>query len=243
MHKQPDTIFNRRMTSVGDFIFDEAVANVFDDMIERSVPGYRAIVTTIGMLVAQYAQEGTNCYDLGSSLGAVTVLMQEHLCGRKCCVIAVDNSESMLERSRQRIDTGVDAVPVNLICKDLQDVAIENASVVVLNFTLQFIMPDQRMDIMQRIYDGMNAGGILIVSEKITFEHASEDNFQIDLYHAFKRLNGYSDMEISQKRTALENVLIPDTLKTHAARFQAAGFSQSHVWFQCFNFASMIAIK
>ena len=121
--------------------------------------------------------------------------------------------------------------------------AIEQASVVVMNFTLQFIPPVQRQQLIQRIYDGLLPGGILILSEKLAFEDPRSDQFHIDSHHDFKRANGYSDLEISQKRTAIEQVLIPETLAAHKARLLAAGFNDVVVWYQCFNFVSMLAIK
>jgi tRNA (cmo5U34)-methyltransferase len=132
---------------------------------------------------------------------------------------------------------------VDIICADIFDVNFQLASVVVLNFTLQFIHPDVRLRLLKKIYNGMVPGAILILSEKIAFFDQQRHQCHIDLHHAFKRANGYSELEISQKRTALENVLIPDTLTQHRQRFNAAGFRFYDIWFQCFNFVSMLALK
>lgn len=121
--------------------------------------------------------------------------------------------------------------------------AIENASVVVLNFTLQFIPVEERLALLQRIYQGLKPGGALILSEKLAFEDETQDRFHIESHHDFKRSNGYSDLEISQKRSALENVLIPETLAEHQQRLEQAGFEFVEKWFQCFNFVSMVAVK
>ena len=133
--------------------------------------------------------------------------------------------------------------PVKLIEADLLDIEITNASVVVLNFTLQFIAKQRRKQLIQRIYQGMNKGAILILSEKIYFEDQQLQKLNTDLHHEFKRLNGYSKLEIAQKRTAIENILIPESIAEHQARLTAAGFSSCDVWFQCFNFASLVAVK
>jgi tRNA (cmo5U34)-methyltransferase len=150
----------------------------------------------------------------------------------------------MIERGREllALDT-LATVPVTMICADLLDVAIENASVVVLNFTLQFIPPTERQGLIQRIHGGLRPGGVLILSEKIAFGEPGRQQLHEELHHDFKRANGYSDLEISQKRSALEKVLIPETLDCHQARLKAAGFSSAELWFQCFNFASLVAIK
>jgi len=239
-----DALYAAPLQEIIDFTFDERVVAVFPDMIQRSVPGYGMIIANIGILAAKYAQPGSHCYDLGCSLGAVTLAMRQRIVQPDCDIIAVDNSPAMIERGRELLarDTASN-VPVTMVCADLKEVQVENASVVVLNFTLQFIPPEQRLEVVRSIYAGLRPGGILVLSEKIAFEDPAQQQVLMELHHDFKRANGYSDLEISQKRTALENVMIPETLNCHRERLQAAGFSASYLWFQCFNFASLVAIK
>lgn len=243
MADQSDQLFANPLNSVPDFQFDHQVVNVFPDMIKRSVPGYTTIISMIGQLSERYAQSGSRCYDLGCSLGAATLAMRHRIRSADCQIVAVDNSNAMIDRCAKVIDADSGEVPVQLLCSDLQDVAIENASMVVLNFTLQFIAKAERTQIIKRIYDGLLPGGVLILSEKLAFEDSHHQELMIELHHNFKRSNGYSDLEIAQKRSAIEDVLIPETLDEHRTRLQAAGFTSSDVWFQCFNFASLIAIK
>jgi tRNA (cmo5U34)-methyltransferase len=238
-----DSLYAGFKTEIDKFVFDDSVAAVFDDMIHRSIPGYDAIIAMIGVLAERYARPETRCYDLGSSLGAGTLEMEKNLRERRCKIIAVDNSAAMVQRL-QKIVTGngrMKSVEVRL--EDIRDTQVSNASVVVMNFTLQFIPLDERVRIIQTVYDGLLPGSIFVLSEKIAFPDNRENGFQIDMHHEFKKLHGYSDLEISQKRTALENVLIPDTRKTHLERLRNAGFQQVYVWFQCFNFISVVAIK
>lgn len=244
MPRKTDAIYAAPLQDIIDFKFDERVAAVFPDMIQRSVPGYGMIISNIGILAAKYAQPGSHCYDLGCSLGAASLAMRQRITAPDCDIIAVDNSPAMVERAREllSLDT-LSTIPVTMSCSDIQDVAIENASVVVLNFTLQFIPPAQRLSLIQRIHAGLRPGGILILSEKIAFNESKRQLFHVELHHDFKRANGYSDLEISQKRSALENVMIPETIACHQKRLQKAGFSCSELWFQCFNFVSMVAIK
>jgi len=242
--KKTDAIYAAPLRNIVDFQFDERVVAVFPDMIQRSVPGYGMIIANIGILAAKYAQAGSHCYDLGCSLGAASLAMRQRITAPDCDIIAVDNSPAMIGRAREllALDTGP-TIPVTMICTDLLDVAIENASVVVLNFTLQFIPPPRRLALIRRIHAGLRAGGILILSEKIAFREQQRQEFHEELHHDFKRANGYSDLEISQKRSALEKVMIPETLACHRKRLRAAGFSASELWFQCFNFASLVAFK
>ncbi len=244
MTKKTDAIYAAPLQDIIDFQFDERVVAVFPDMIQRSVPGYAMIISNIGIIAARYAQAGSHCYDLGCSLGAASLAMRQQINTPDCSIIAVDNSPAMIERAREllSLDTG-SSIPVTMICSDLSTVTIENASVVVLNFTLQFIPPPERLALLQMIYRGLNPGGILILSEKIAFREPEKQQLHIELHHEFKRANGYSYLEISQKRSALEKVMIPETLAVHQKRLQKAGFSSSELWFQCFNFISMVAIK
>lgn len=240
---KPDTIYANPLAEVSQFAFDEKVVDVFPDMIKRSVPGYATIINMIGQLAGRYAQTGSRCYDLGSSLGAATLAMRHSIQAANCKIIGVDNSAAMIQRCGQVIAADSGEIPVELIEAEIQNVDIQHASVVVLNFTLQFIPIDERLAVLRNIHDGLLPNGVLILSEKVAFEDNTHQELMIELHHNFKRANGYSDLEIAQKRAAIENYLIPETLATHRQRLREAGFHSVDVWFQCFNFASLIAIK
>ncbi|MEZ5572192.1 MAG: carboxy-S-adenosyl-L-methionine synthase CmoA [Halioglobus sp.] len=238
-----DSLYADPLSEHGLFTFDDSVARVFPDMIKRSVPGYATIVSMTGLLAGKYAIPDSALYDLGCSLGASTLAMRQNLKTPDCHIVSVDNSAAMLERCKSIIDTDTHDTPVELVCADVQDVAIEKASVVVLNFTLQFIPKALRDAVIARIYRGLLPGGIMVLSEKVMFEDPHLNELNIELHHQFKRANGYSEMEVARKRTALENVLLPETLRQHRSRIADAGFTSCDVWFQCFNFASLIALK
>ena len=241
---QTDNIFLKYQDKVTDFVFDTKVASVFDDMIRRSVPGYATVIAMTKAFADEYAQDNTVCYDLGSSLGASTLALRKGLLNKKGCrIVSVDNSPAMVERCTDIVNSDINPVPVDIIQDDIANISINNASVVVLNFTLQFFAPEARDALIHKIFNGMVPGGILILSEKIKFADNQESDFQIEMYHEFKKLNGYSDMEVSQKRKSLENVLISDTIKCHQDRLKFAGFIKSYLWFQCFNFISLAAFK
>jgi tRNA (cmo5U34)-methyltransferase len=238
-----DSIYANPIAELAAFRFDDEVARVFPDMIKRSVPGYTTIIAMTGLMAGKFSMPDSFCYDLGCSLGASTLAMRQHIRADGCRILAVDNSEAMLNRCRAVIETDTHDTPVDLLCADVLDTTIENASVVVLNFTLQFIPLAQREELVQRISAGLKPGGILILSEKVHFADPHLNALNIELHHQFKRANGYSDLEIAQKRDSIENVLIPETLDAHKQRIASAGFSSCDVWFQCFNFASLVALK
>ena len=243
-----DSIFAQYRERVADFVFDEKVVAVFDDMIRRSVPGYATVIAMTSVFAQQFAAANSRCYDLGCSLGASTLAMRRGIDKKEshkhgCRIVAVDNSQAMIDRCRQIVESDVSTVPVDFVLGNIQDIEIKNASVVVLNYTLQFLDPAHRDEMIKKIYDGLVPGGLLILSEKIKFEDAREQDFQVEMHHNFKKLNGYSDLEISQKRKSIENVLLPDTLDEHYSRLTDAGFEQCYLWFECFNFVSIAAIK
>ncbi|MET0022660.1 MAG: carboxy-S-adenosyl-L-methionine synthase CmoA [Sedimenticola sp.] len=240
-HSKHDNIYAAPRGTVSDFVFDGKVAKVFSDMISRSVPGYATVINMTSVLANQYVKADSRCYDLGCSLGASSMAMQSGIRVPGCSIIAVDNSQAMLEQAGKHLAAADEYPPIELICSDVMDLPLENASMVVLNFTLQFIPPERRLELLQRIHDALRPGGILVLSEKIAFEDPEEERLQIEMHHAFKRANGYNELEISQKRTALENVMIPETLATHKERLGSAGFSRADLWFQCFNFVSLVA--
>ena len=229
------------------FRFNAAVASVFPDMLRRSIPGYAASIEAIGSLAARYVRPNTNCYDLGCSLGAATIAMRQGIREPGCQIVAADIAPAMVDRCRQIIaeEERRDDRPVSIdvIEADVRDLEIENASMAVLNYTLQFIDMDDRDVLIRRIADGMVEGGILVLSEKVVDENERMEDLLIDLHHEHKRRNDYSAMEIARKRAALENVLVPETVAEHRARLLAAGFSDTAVWLRYFNFVSIVAIR
>jgi len=241
--KETDLIFSNKQSQIKDFTFDAQVVEVFPDMISRSVPGYNTIIDTIGRLSKQYVTDNSNIYDLGCSLGAATLAMRQSIDAQNCKIIGVDNSAAMVQRCQMHVNAFKGNTPVEIKEADILDVEISNASMVVLNFTLQFLEPAERQTMISKISSGLKPGGILLLSEKISAPDDTCNNVLVDLHHDFKRANGYSELEIAQKRTALEHVMRTDKLSTHITRLQDAQFSHITPWFQCFNFFSLIAIK
>ncbi|MBT8089713.1 MAG: carboxy-S-adenosyl-L-methionine synthase CmoA [Gammaproteobacteria bacterium] len=229
------------------FRFNDAVARVFPDMLRRSIPGYAASIEAIGSLAARYVRAGTNCYDLGCSLGAATIAMLQGIEEPGCRIVAVDSAPAMLERCKQVVgqDTCLHGLTtdVDFVLDDIREIEFVNASMVVLNYTLQFVEPADRDTLLRRICEGMNEGGILVLSEKVVDENPQMEKLLVNLHHEHKRRHNYSELEISRKRAALENVLVPETVAAHRARLQAAGFLHSAVWLRYFNFVSIVALR
>jgi tRNA (cmo5U34)-methyltransferase len=212
-------------------------------MIQRSVPGYTEILYhQIGM-IQRYYQPGTRIYDLGCSTGSLGISLCRQWPEDDFNMVAVDNSVPMLEEYRRRVADLPKPDRIRLICQDIGTMKFERASVIAANFTFQFLPPSHRDAMVADIFRGLAKGGILLCSEKIRHQRPGLNRLHQDVYYDFKRRNGYSELEISQKREALERVLIPETLETHIARMQKAGFDTIDIWYKWFNFAAFIAVK
>ncbi|BCO19005.1 MAG: carboxy-S-adenosyl-L-methionine synthase CmoA [Pseudomonadota bacterium] len=241
--KKHDNIYANPLSKVADFKFDESVVDVFPDMIQRSVPGYETIIHTIGELAKSAVSDNSNVYDLGCSLGAASLSIARATQDKTFNIIGVDSSEAMVERCKRVVQAFTLTNPITIEQAYAQEVEITNASMVVMNFTLQFIPPADRAALLSKIYEGLNPGGILVLSEKIRHPTLRGNELLIDLHHQFKRDNGYSELEVSQKRAALEKVMLTDTFEEHETRLKNAGFSDVVMWYKCYNFTSLIAVK
>ena len=238
-----DRVFTDKETTPGSFEFDESVAAVFPDMLRRSIPGYDASLDAIHSLARRYVTANSTCYDLGCSLGAATLAMRRGIAADGCDIVAVDLAPAMVTRCQALVDQDKGSVPVSVREADIRDVAITNASMVVMNYTLQFLPVGDRDVLIRKIRDGLSPGGVFVLSEKVAHADPRVAELLIELYHDFKRDNDYSDLEIARKRTALENVLIPETVEDHLSRLRGAGFSHRDVWMKHLNFVSILAIR
>jgi len=236
-----DHVFAKHHPEIAEFTFSDGVASVFRDMLQRSVPGYGTVLSLLSILAKRYVQEESNIYDLGCSLGASTFALAQNLTVNNCSIFAYDTSEPMLDRFRALLTESPLNYPVTIEEQDICETHFENSSFTVLNLTLQFVDPEERTDLLQKIYDGTRPGGVLILVEKISDD--SENEVMTDIYYDFKSANRYSQLEISQKRTALENVLITDSEEVHLERLETVGFKKHLRILQTLNFRAYIAWK
>jgi tRNA (cmo5U34)-methyltransferase len=227
----------------GDFNFSEKVAAVFDDMLDRSVPFYREIQRMIAEMATDFAVEGSNVYDLGCSTGN-TLLNLDSAVGEGVKFIGVDYSKDMLDRCRQKLAEHGFKRDHELICADLnQGVTIQNASMVIMVLTLQFVRPLHRDSLVKTIRQGLNENGCLILVEKVLGEDSIFNRLFIKYYYDLKKRHGYSEMEIARKREALENVLVPYKLLENREMLLRAGFRYCDVFFKWYNFCGIIAVN
>lgn len=239
----PDKFFDDAQRPATDFRFNAKVADVFDDMVSRSVPFYEEIQRQTCELAADFATPGSNLYDIGCST-ATTLLAMDPLVDPSVRFVGVDNSPDMLAKAQQKIDATGTKRAIDLVEADLHDAFEgENASVISMVLTLQFARPLYRERIVGDLYRALNDQGVLILVEKLTCEDTAFNRLYIDHYYDFKRRNGYSDIEISKKREALENVLIPYRLEENVELLKGVGFRQVETFFRWYNFCGLVAMK
>lgn len=245
MKTNKDQLYTQHSAAIGSFKFDGPVVDVFDDMIRRSVPGYLQIISLLPTLTRYFAREGGNYYDLGCSTGAGLIAMADGLGDKPATLIGLDNSAAMIEQVR--LLTSDIELPENLKLSirlaDITDSSISDAAMVLMNFTLQFIPVEQRDDLLASIFSGLVKGGVLVLSEKLKSSDPTIDQLLTSVHHQFKADQGYSDLEISKKRDAIETVLVPETLKKHKQRLQKAGFCTVTPWIRNLQFVSILAVK
>ncbi len=234
-----DSVFAKPLASVKAFEFDDEVTQAFDDMISRSVPGYDLLVKMMALYADIFVTENSAVFDLGCSTGVMSRVIAQQLKSKNISIHAIDNSQSMINKCQEKHAN----YDIHWQCADIESIEIKNASMVVLNLTLQFIKPEQRNALLKKIFLGLNPGGVLVLSEKVNYDDTNQQQTMTELYQAYKKIQGYSDLEISQKRAALENVLIPDSPATHIDRIRDSGFDQVFDCFHCFNFVSYLAVK
>ena len=227
-----DGLYQNKRMQIDPFAFDDSVTKVFSDMIRRSIPGYQSVVDITGLIAAKHLQPSALCYDLGCSRGATTASILNAVGDRECKIVAIDNSAPMIAAATANL---VDP-RVSFQHADIRDVEYVDASFVAANFTLQFLPPEDRLAFLRNVRNGLRPNGVFLVSEKI-----DDDNEFTELHLDFKRENGYSELEISQKRAALENVMKIDTKDAILARLNDAGFTRCRIWFRCLNWISILA--
>ncbi|MEM7079606.1 MAG: carboxy-S-adenosyl-L-methionine synthase CmoA [Pseudomonadota bacterium] len=231
-----DDVYRNREDQIVDFAFNEAVVAVFPDMIRRSVIGYETVIPLTGLVAARHIGSEGTAYDLGCSLGATARALLAQNASPEIRVIGVDNSAPMIEEAR-----ALNQDPrLTFELADIRATDLIGAKVVLLNYVLQFIEPDMRLDTLSKIHSALAQDGLLIVSEKIRQADEAHQELFDATHLAWKRANGYTELEVSQKRTALENVMKVDDIATHQARFERAGFGRVVIWYQCMNWVSFL---
>lgn len=252
MNQTHDILFTTPLDKSARFSFDEQVVACFPDMIRRSVPGYGQMLAMLPILARRHCQFGqqtddgqrvSRIYDLGCSLGAVSFALADGFDKDDLQIIAVDISAPMIERATAVMSEHYPEHRIEFVLDDITRLPLQRCDVIVINLTLQFLPPDERLRLLTRCFDALSDNGILILTEKTHLIDEQTDAWRVERYYDFKRANGYSELEISGKRNALENVLITDTLEMHHERLHQAGFARSLTWFMFLNFASIVAFK
>jgi tRNA (cmo5U34)-methyltransferase len=237
-----DTIFETKMPAE-KFEFNDRVAEVFDDMLDRSVPFYKQVIEMTAEIIGHSLQPGDRVYDLGCSTGTTLLLLARELAEKKLAFTGVDNSKAMLDKALRKAEMFSMAGSIDFIEQDITRIELAGAGGVILNYTLQFITPSIRWEFLRRIYNGLRDRGVMVLSEKIVCPDGDRNDQFLDSYHRYKKRRGYSELEIANKREALENILIPLSIEENSSLLRQAGFSKVDTFFQWFNFVSFVARK
>ena len=227
-----------------DFEFNDEIAEVFDDMLQRSIPFYNTLQLMVASIVCKFSIDHTNIYDLGCSTGTTILSILKRKDLRKVKIIGIDYSEPMLDLANKKLKDNYKGDNYEIIFADLnENIDITNASVVILILTLQFIRPVKRELLINKIYNGLKHNGCIVLVEKVLSESKLLNKLFLEYYYEFKKNRGYSKLEISQKREALENILIPYTINENLELLTRNGFKNLDIFFKWYNFAGFIGVK
>ena len=232
---------NGRVTE--DFSFNEQVAEVFDDMLDRSIPMYRTVIELTAAMIRRLAAPGSYIIDLGCSTGTTLLTLSRLLPDLDCNFVGIDNAPAMIDKARRKAEMYSKSAVIEFRSQDITQADLQGADIILCNYTLQFIRPMLRAEFVRRLYDNLAPGGMLIISEKVISTQSLLNRTCIDIYHDFKREQGYSELEIAGKREALENVLIPFSVQENIDLLRKSGFAEVEMFFKWINFASFIAVK
>lgn len=243
MSKKKDKLFVKK-TDTTDFIFDKSVTKVFSDMLERSVPFYHEVQRMMVELAATYVQSNSVIYDLGCSHGNTVFLLADAVKKKTVKIVGIDSSQEMIRAAETRKHDFKQAKNISFLCGNMiEHLDMKDASVVILSLTLQFVRPTERLGLVRSIQKALKPGGVLILLEKNIIHDSHLNRLFIDLYYEFKKRNGYSEMEISKKRIALENILVPYSIEENYSLLRSAGFDEIASFFQWYNFSGLLAVK
>ncbi|RUM38322.1 MAG: carboxy-S-adenosyl-L-methionine synthase CmoA [Desulfobulbus sp.] len=226
-----------------DFTFNDSVAEVFDDMLDRSIPFYQTVIELTAALIRQLAAPGSRVYDLGCSTGTTLLVLSRLLADMDLHFTGIDNAPAMIAKARRKVEMYGKSAVIEFRTADITQVELPGADIIVCNYTMQFIRPPRRQEFIRRLHESLEKGGMLIISEKVISPNARLNRKYIDLYYDFKRKQGYSELEIAAKREALENILIPFSVQENKDLLTDAGFDEVESFFQWINFASFLALK
>lgn len=238
-----DRLFHEHNSAPNSFTFNDKVAEVFDDMLARSVPNYHQVIAMTGDLLKKFLKEGDIVCDLGCSTGQALITLAQQLRPQKLCFLGLDNSPAMLKKARLKAELYSLKKTIDFQLADIISAELPSCGAFTLNYTMQFLRPLQRQDFLKKIYTALRPGGVLIMAEKTISSHTAINEAFIELYHNFKRDQGYSELEIARKRESLENILIPFSIPENLDLLADAGFSHIEPFCQWYNFIAIIALK
>lgn len=238
-----DEIFAEGKFQSGSFRFNDSVASVFDDMANRCIPYYREVIQLTASAADKFVPDNGLIYDIGCSTGNTLLFIAKALREKKVNLVGIDPSESMLNKAKEKASVYTYSHDIQFLEGSAEGFEFKNADMIILNYTLQFIAPEKRSELIQKLYDSLNPGGMLILSEKLRQEDEDVQEFNTETYEAFKAGNGYSYLEIANKRQALENILVPGSLSSNLDLLRNSGFERIEILFKWLNFTTFLAFK
>lgn len=222
--------------------FTQEVADVFENMLERSIPELDGMRDVVTRLACKFALPNTQVIDLGCSAGGSLIpIIREK--GRTVSYIGVENSVPMIEKAEELIGAlNVDYLLQNMDLRS-QFPQADNCSVILSVLTLQFIPMEHRQSLLHRVISSLNSGGAFVLVEKVLGNDHFLNDLMTTLYQQMKRDNGYSEVQIAEKKRSLENALVPVSARSNEELLRSAGFKHVECIWRNLQFVGWIAVK
>jgi tRNA (cmo5U34)-methyltransferase len=217
----------------GSWTFGNGLATVFDDHVQRSIPGYLELHRKCIELVQLLVQPGDVIYDLGSSTGSLTEQLHHAAPGAR--VIGIDSEPEMVNEARRR------APHIEFICESVTSPRLEQAAVTLALYVLQFTPVKTRLETLRQIRRSLTPSGVFIWAEKVRYEDQGEQSLVDAAYRQFKRDQGFTEAEIEEKARSLVGVLVPLTERENVELLEKAGFRSIEPLFEDLCFRAWVA--
>jgi tRNA (cmo5U34)-methyltransferase len=223
----------------GAWSFGGKVPNKFESHIAKSVPLYLEGHQIIVRLSDYFLKEESVCYDIGCSTGNLLNKISQHTNKKKIKLYGIEKEKSMYKYASSKIKEK----NIKFINKDFRSIATKKSDLIISYYTLQFINPSIRQNILTKIFKTLNWGGAFIMFEKIRGNDARFDNMLNSLYLDFKEDNKLSVKDILLKSKSLRGVLEPFSDSGNLGLIKRAGFKDVQTIMQSLCFKGYLCIK
>tara|TARA_Y100000589_G_scaffold118994_1_gene113237 strand:+ start:12378 stop:13076 length:699 start_codon:yes stop_codon:yes gene_type:complete len=217
--------------------FEDISLDDFEKHISKSVPCYH-LTHKLGLELSDFfCKPNTNVFDIGSTSGSFINSLLERHNDKDINFNGIEISTSMYSQSVLRYPK------INFYNEDVRDCDLHNSSFISSYYTIQFINPQYRQKLINKIFESLNWGGGFLMFEKVRAPDARFQDYMIQIYNEFKLSNEFTPSHIMSKSRSLKGVLEPFSTAANIEMLQRAGFKDIMTVYKYISFEGFLAIK